>query len=490
MTITDFKLYINGQFENGVASFESINPANETVWATIPEAREADVNRAVAAASEALNSPYWTHLTASERGKLLYRLADLLEESAPILGELETLDTGKIIRETTEQIKYVAEYYRYYAGIADKLEGSYLPIDKNNMHAWIKRVPIGVVAAVIPWNSQLFLTAVKLGPALAAGCSIVIKASEEGPTPLLEFAKLIDKAGIPPGIVNIITGFGDTCGEVLTSHPDIAHIAFTGGPTTARHIVKNTAVNLASLSLELGGKSPFIVFEDADLQSAVNAQIAGIFAAAGQSCVAGSRLIIHEAIKEDFLQLLLTRVKSIKIGDPGLRETEFGPLATAGQLKMIEKTVAKTIEEGAKLLVGGKRLPQRGFYYPPTILDCTGLPQASSLQHELFGPVLSVDTFTTEEEAVQKANSTPYGLAAGIFTNNLTRAHRLMDKINSGIIWVNTYRVISPIAPFGGFGMSGYGREGGIDAVLDYTTTKTIWLRTSDDPIDDPFIMR
>lgn len=487
---SQFQLYINGQFEDGAAQFDSINPATGQVWAKMPEARTDEVNRAVAAASQALQDSAWAGLTASQRGKLLYKLADLIEKSAPQLAQYETSDTGKIIRETSSQIAYVAEYYRYYAGIADKLEGSYLPIDKQDMQAWTIREPVGVVAAIVPWNSQLFLSAVKVGPALAAGCTVVLKASEEGPAPLLAFARLVHEAGFPAGVVNVITGFGPECGAVLSSHPDVAHVAFTGGPETARHIVRNSAENLAKVSLELGGKSPFIVFADADLQSAVNAQVAAIFAATGQSCVAGSRLLVEESIKDEFVRRLVERVQSIKIGLPDDMATEYGPLCTLRQRQKIEQVVASSIHQGAKLLTGGKSLDREGYYYPPTILDCSDVPQADCVMTELFGPVLSVVSFSTEAEAIHKANNTPYGLAAGVFTNHLSRAHRMTKALQSGIVWLNTYRAVSPLAPFGGHGLSGHGREGGSDAVMDYTTTKTVWLRTSDQPIDDPFVMR
>lgn len=485
-----FQLYINGQFEDGAAQFDSINPATGQVWATMPEARTDEVNRAVQAASNALHDPAWVDLTASQRGKLLYRLADLLEQAAPQLAQLETSDTGKIIRETSSQIAYVAEYYRYYAGIADKLQGSYLPIDKQDMQAWVIREPVGVVAAIVPWNSQLFLSAVKVGPALAAGCSVVLKASEEGPAPLLAFARLVHEAGFPAGVVNVITGFGPECGAVLSSHPDVAHVAFTGGPETARHIVRHSAENLAKVSLELGGKSPFIVFADADLQSAVNAQVAAIFAATGQSCVAGSRLLVEKSIKDEFLQRLVARVQSIKIGLPNEMATEFGPLCTLRQREKIQQVVASSIEQGATLLTGGSIPDRDGYYYLPTILDCSAAPLADCITTELFGPVLAVDSFESESEAIQKANSTAYALAAGVFTNNLSRAHRMTKAIQAGIVWLNTYRAVSPLAPFGGHGLSGHGREGGFNAVLDYTTTKTVWLKTSDEPIADPFVMR
>jgi len=484
-----FQNYIDGSFSDGEARFDSLDPATGKAWAQMPEAREADVERAVNAAHAALYEGSWAKTTATQRGKLLYRLADLVAKHAQTLAELETRDTGKIIRETSAQIAYVADYYRYYAGIADKIEGSYLPIDKPDMDVWLRREPIGVVAMVVPWNSQLFLSAVKIGPALAAGCTMVLKASEDGPAPLLEFARLVHEAGFPPGVVNIVTGFGASCGAALARHPKVAHMAFTGGPETARHIVRHSAENLASTSLELGGKSPFVVFADADLESAANAQVAGIFAATGQSCVAGSRLIVERAVKDDLLALLKAKAEAIRIGSPLDMATEVGPLATARQRGHISALVEKSLAAGARLVTGGLVQNGEGFYYPPTILDCDNVA-SPSLAEEFFGPVLSVVSFDNEAEALRLANDTAYGLASGVFTQNLTRAHRMMKRIRAGVVWVNTYRAVSPIAPFGGIGLSGNGREGGMAAVLDYTRTKTIWLRTSDDPIPDPFVMR
>ncbi len=485
-----FQQLIDGQFEDGAASFESINPATGKAWALMPRAGAADVDRAVSAAHRALSDKAWCGLTATQRGKLLFRLADLVAAHAQELAEIETTDTGKIIRETSAQIAYVAEYYRYFAGLADKLHGAHLPIDKPDMEVWLRREPIGVVAAVVPWNSQLFLSAVKLGPALAAGCTVVLKASEDGPAPLLEFARLVQQAGFPPGVVNVITGFGPDCGQVLTSHPLVSRIAFTGGPETARHVMRNAAENLAHVTLELGGKSPVLVFEDADLDSTANAIVAGIFAATGQSCVAGSRLIVQRSIKDRLLATLKAKAEAIVIGSPQERATEMGPLATLRQRTHIAAVVKASLEGGAKLVTGGAA-PEgtAGFYYRPTILDCSGT-EAAVISSELFGPVLAVLDFETEGEALRLANATPYGLASGVFTQNLSRAHRLARDIRAGVVWINTYRAVSPMVPFGGFGLSGAGREGGFESILDYTRTKSVWLRTSDDPIPDPFVMR
>jgi aldehyde dehydrogenase (NAD+) len=482
-------MYIDGEWcdaEDG-AKLESINPASGEVWATAAIAGEAEVNRAVAAADRALKQGPWAEMNATQRGKLLRKLGDLIGENAQHLGDIETTDSGKLARETRAQTGYVADYYYYFAGLADKIQGATLPIDKPDMHVFTKRVPIGVVAAVVPWNAQMFLTATKLGPALAAGNTVVLKASEQAPAPMFEFAKIVEQAGFPPGVVNVITGMG----ELLTSHPDVARVAFTGGPETARHIVRNTAENFAVVSLELGGKSPIVVFEDADIESAVNGVIAGNFGATGQSCVAGSRVFIQSSIRENFLNQLVERAKQIRIGDPLGEDTQVGPLATRAQLDHISESIKDSIDEGATLLHGGKQ-PEGfgdGWYFTPTILDCPN-QQVRTVREEMFGPVLSALSFDTEEEAIALANDSRFGLGAGIFTSDVARALRVSDAIHSGIFWVNTYRVISPIAPFGGFKQSGPGRESGIDAINDYTRTKTVWINTSSKPMANPFVMR
>jgi acyl-CoA reductase-like NAD-dependent aldehyde dehydrogenase len=391
-----------------------------------------------------------------------------------------------MFKETRWQAKYISEFLMFYAGAADKINGDTLPIDKPDMFVFTDREPLGVIAAVVPWNSQLFLTAVKIGPALAAGNTVVLKTSEFAPAVILEFGKLIAEAGIPDGVVNIVTGHGDPCGRVLTSHPLVARVSFTGGPVAAKHVIRNTAENFAELSLELGGKSPFIVFEDADIDSAVNGSVAGIFAASGQSCVAGSRLILHEKIADQFLEKMIGIAKGIRIGDPMADETQMGPLCTHGQLETIEREVAQAIAEGARLVCVGRRAEAGEMFYEPTILDCPG-PHLKIVDTELFGPVLSVLRFRTEAEAVALANDTVHGLAAGIFTRDNARALRMTRAVRAGIVWVNTYRVISPVAEFGGMKTSGHGRESGFQAVYDYTRPKTVWMNISEEPVANPF---
>ncbi|MER8972328.1 MULTISPECIES: aldehyde dehydrogenase [unclassified Mesorhizobium] len=491
MSTTQFRNYIDGSFVEVVATFDSIDPSTGAPWAKMPAASSDDVDRAVEAAHRALGSGTWPAMTATARGKLLVRLGDLVVANADRLAELETRDTGKIIRETRAQIAYVGDYYRYYGGLADKHEGSFVPIDKADMEVTIRPEPIGVVAAIVPWNSQLFLSAVKLGPALAAGCTIVLKASEDGPAPLLAFAELVHEAGFPAGTVNILTGFGHDCGHRLTSHPLVARVAFTGGPSTARQIVRNTAENLAFTTLELGGKSPVVVFADADLDSAANAVVAGIFAATGQSCVAGSRLLVQRSAKDEFLARLKRKAEAIRIGDPQDPAIEMGPLATSRQREWIEKIIAESLAAGGQLVTGGIRPAGMadGFYYAPTIIDAPDQTLAC-VREELFGPVLCVLAFDGEAEALSLANDTKFGLASGVFTTNLAKAHRMARGIHAGVVWINTYRAVSPLVPFGGYGQSGLGREGGLDAIRDYTRSKSVWIRTSDDPIPDPFVMR
>ena len=487
-----YKNYINGLFKDSHSkkTFQTIDPSTEEPWANIAAAGEEDVNDAVNAASEAFKGE-WSGFLPQQRSKVLRAIGDLLLENTDLLGKIETKDTGKVLKETKFQASYIAEFYYYYAGLVDKIEGSTLPIDKPDMQVFTTRVPIGIVAAIIPWNSQMFLTAVKLAPALAMGNTIIIKASEIAPTPLLEFAKIIDKINIPKGVINIITGFADECGKPLTSHPNIDRIAFTGGMEAAKHIVRNSSENLSQVTLELGGKSPVAIFNDARIDNALNGVTASIFGASGQSCIAGSRLYLQEKIYDEFLEKIRNKAKSIKIGDPMKDETQMGPLATLNQINNIQKKIDETIKQGGKLITGGKRVKEfsKGWYYEPTIIECDhhNLPVA---ENELFGPVLSIMKFSDEEEVTGMMNDNSYGLAAGIFTENNGIALRLSKNVRAGIVFVNTYRLISPIAPFGGFKNSGFGRESGMEAIKDYSNIKTTWISTSKESVGDPFIVK
>ena len=489
----DYRLYIDGEFceASDGNRFTSTNPATGEGWATAPAATADDVDRAVRAARRALTEGEWPAMTATRRGRLLARLADLVAEAAHHLGSVETTDSGKLAAETRAQSAYVADYYRYYAGLADKIQGDTLPIDKPDLHVYTTREPVGVVAAIVPWNAEMFLTATKVGPALAAGNTVVIKASEVAPAPLLEFARVVDEAGFPPGVVNLVTGFGEPCGRVLTSHPLVDKVAFTGGVETARQVVSNTAHNLAPVTLELGGKSPILVFDDADFDGAVNGAIAGNFGASGQSCVAGSRVFVQSGIHDEFVAEVVRRAEAIRIGDPLDEDSQMGPLATEAQRDRCEAVVAESAAQGATVHTGGSRPDglDRGWYYRPTVLGCPD-QAVRSTRVELFGPVMSVLRFDTEDEAVAMANDTEFGLGAGVFTNDVARVHRVSKAIRSGIVWVNTYRAISPIAPFGGFGLSGSGREAGVDAITEFTTTKTVWINTSAEPMANPFTIR
>jgi len=489
--LKNFKMFINGEWVDSLSkkTFETLNPENNEPWATVPEANEKDVDLAVKSAQKAFENN-WSTLHPKERAKYLIKIANELRANAEHLGKIETIDTGKLFRETKTQANYIAEYYDYFAGLADKIEGTVVPIDKKDMQVITTRIPIGVVAAIIPWNSQMLLTAVKLAPALAMGNTVVIKASELAPVTLLEFGKLIEKAGLPKGVVNIITGFGEPCGKALTSHDLVERIAFTGGPETARHIIKNSSENLSQVSLELGGKSPVAVFKDADQENALNGITAGIFGASGQSCIAGSRLYIQSEIYDEFLNKLVEKAKKIKLGDPMDLNAQMGPLSNFKQIEFIEKIVKKTLDQGGKLRCGGERsnISNKGYYYPATIIECENHNMPSA-ENELFGPVLSVMKFKSEDEVIKLMNDNKYGLSSGVYSTNLARAMRVSKAIRAGIVFVNTYRLISPVAPFGGIKDSGYGKEAGIESIKEYTRLKTTWYNTSEKPMSDPFTM-
>ena len=491
--LTNLQMYIDGQWVDADDGrrLESRNPATGDVWATFPAASAADVDSAVRAAHRAMYQGPWSKMNATQRGKVLRRLGDLLGEQAAEIAAIETRDTGKLLRETLATTAYIAEYYHYFAGAADKLEGSTFPVDKPQMMAFTLREPIGVVAAIVPWNSQLFLSAVKLGPALACGNAVVFKASEHGPAALLQLARLAECAGVPPGVVNVVTGEGDPCGTALTSHPLVARIAFTGGTAAARQIIRNSSANLAVVSLELGGKSPILVFPDADLDSAVDGIVAANFGATGQSCVAGSRVYVHQQHFDEVAQRVGDRARSLVIGDPLADATQIGPLATTGQRDRIESALKASLDQGASVLTGGRRPSGlgSGWFFEPTVLACPS-NDVTAARDELFGPVISILRFDDEDEVVAAANDSVFSYAAGVFTRDVGRAMRVTQRIQAGVVYVNTYRVISPMVPFGGNGDTGFGRESGMESMLEYSRPKTVWINTSRDPVADPFVMR
>ena len=488
-----FKMFIDGDWADasGGQSIDSINPATEEVWAQFPDADAADVDHAVRTSDRAFSEGPWSRMSARERGQCLRRIAQAIGPLAEELGRVETTDTGKLLRETTWQARNLVEVYDYYAGLADKLQGDLPPTPPGSPLAMVVREPLGVVAAVVPWNSQLHLAAMKIAPALAAGNSIVVKASEDASAAMLKFAEALQAAEVPPGVVNIVTGRGMPCGETLVSHPLVRRVSFTGGVETARKIIPATAENVAMMSLELGGKSPVIVFDDAELDSAINGVTAAIFGASGQSCAAGSRLLLQEGIYETLIERLVERTGRIRIGDPLDPQTHMGPLATQSQRQRIEQLLEKALSEGGLLLAGGARPPEldKGFYFQPTIVAFD--EQSSDLvRRELFGPVLSVLRFSDESEAVAMARDSDYAFAGGVFSRDFARAYRVARALPAGRVWVNTYRTTSVMVPFGGAKHSGYGREGGMEAVRDYTQTKGIFVEVSGKPVSDPFVMR
>ena len=490
--IAHYQMLIDGAWVDASdgGTFDSVNPTTGEVWSRVPAATADDVDRAVRAADRASNDGSWAEMSPTQRGHCLRRLADLLANKSEELGRIECIDTGKMYKETRWQAKYISEFFHFYAGCADKIHGETLPIDKPDMFVFTDREPLGVIAAVVPWNSQLFLSAVKIGPALAAGNTVVLKASEFASAAMLEFGKLIAEAGIPDGVVNIVTGLGDPCGKTLTSHPLVSRISFTGGPIAAQHILHNSANNFAEVSLELGGKSPFIVFDDVDIEGAVNGALGAIFGAAGQSCVAGSRLYLQDGIADEFLQRMSEQAKNLLIGDPMLEETQMGPLCTTSQLETVQREVAHAQSEGGEVLCGGRQPDHLGgLFYEPTIVACPR-QDLRIVDTELFGPVVSALRFTDEEEVIRLANETKHGLAAGIFTRDSARSLRVAKKVKAGIVWVNTYRAVSPIAEFGGMKHSGYGRESGFQAIYDYTRPKTVWMNTSSEPLGSQFVAR
>ena len=472
--------------------FASSNPATGRPLYEAARGNATDVDRAVVAAREAFEDPRWRDLSQTRRGHLLRRLGDLIGEHADELAEMETLDNGKLLREMRAQMATLPEYYYYYAGLADKIQGDVIPTSDRRVLNYTNREPLGVVGAITPWNSPLTLTTSKLAPALCAGNTVVVKPSEYTSATVLRLAQLVDEAGFPPGAINVVTGFGAEAGQALVDHRTLAKISFTGSTGTGSRIAASAASRFIGTTLELGGKSPNIVFDDANVANAAMGVVAGIFAAAGQTCIAGSRVFAQRGIYDELLERVTERARRIRIGDPLQGETELGPLAFADQRDKVAGYVDLGVSEGATVLTGGRSTDGGGlggFFYEPTVL--TGVNNSMRVvREEIFGPVVAIMPFDTEDEVAQLANDTEYGLAAGIWTSNLSRAHRLAARLEAGTIWINTYRAMSPMSPRQGFKSSGVGIEHGIESIKEYTRLKSVWVNTSEDPVADPFIMR
>jgi acyl-CoA reductase-like NAD-dependent aldehyde dehydrogenase len=476
------ELFIDGAFRasSSRARLPVINPFDESTITEIAEGRAEDIDQAVEAAEKAF--PKWRSTPASDRGRLLLRLADALEANAEEFAQLESLNTGHPIRDSrTLDVPRTAACFRYFGGIADKLQGDVIPVDTGFLN-YVVREPLGVVGAIVPWNFPLMFCSWKLGPALAAGNTAVLKPSEITPLTSLRLAALMKEVGFPDGVINVVPGFGNTAGERLALHPRVAKIAFTGSTAVGKRIVASSASNVKRVQLELGGKGANIVFEDANVTAAINGSAWAIFHNQGQACIAGSRLILHSAIADEFIERFIGLARSIRLGNPLLPDTEMGPLTSAMHRDRVLNYVKVAKDEGAEILTGGQR-PQgaafeRGFFVEPTVVRVRSHTDRVC-QEEVFGPFVTVSTFDSDDEALEIANSTDYALGGGLWTQNLARAHRIAGELRSGMVWVNSYKRVHPGSPFGGFGLSGYGREMGFEALHDYTEPKSVWVNHS-----------
>ncbi|MCW5666269.1 MAG: aldehyde dehydrogenase [Piscinibacter sp.] len=474
---------------------DSIDPYRGTPWARIARGDAADAQRAVQAAHAAMHEGPWSRMTPSERGRILRRIGDLMAESANAkrLAEIESRDNGKIIAEMAGQLAYLPQHWHYFAGLADKIEGAVLPVDKADMLALTYREPVGVVVALTAWNSPLNFFTIKCAPALAAGCTVVLKPSEFASVSSLEFAALTKEAGLPDGVINVVTGLGPEIGTPLVAHPDVAKITFTGSDVTGAKVYEAAARTMKRVSMELGGKSPNIVFEDADLEQACVGAVAGIFGATGQMCTAGSRLLVQNSIKEAFTERVLAMARGLRLGDPLQPDTQVGPIATPPQYEKVLHYIGLARAEGARCLLGGGPAEGPGltggmFVQPTVFTDVTSRMRIA--QEEVFGPVLSIIGFDDEAEAVRLGNDIVYGLAAGVWTRDLGRGVRMSRALRAGMVWVNTYRAYSFVVPLGGMKRSGLGREGGIEAVDEYLETKSVMFSTAAGAPGNPFVQR
>lgn len=490
-----YQHFISGQYVDPVEGqwMDTIDPYTGKAWAQIPRGSAKDVDLAVQAASRAMREGPWASMSATQRGKLMIKLADLVVANAERLAEIEVRDNGKLMAEMRGQVNYHPEWWRYFGGLADKIEGSVMPIDKPDMFAFSRHEPVGVVGALTAWNSPLLFVAWKCAPAIAAGCTVVLKPSEFASASTLEYMALTREAGFPEGVFNVVTGLGHEVGSALVDHPDVAKITFTGSDATGARIYAQAAKTMKRVSLELGGKSPNIVFADCDLDKAAAGAISGIFAATGQTCIAGSRLLVQNSIKEKFTQKVVELGATARKGNPMLADTNIGPVTTPAQYKKILDYIDIAKSEGARCILGGgpatsPDLPGGQFVEPTIFVDVT--PQMRIAREEVFGPVLSIIGFDDEAEAIRLANDTIYGLAAGVWTENIGRAVRMSAALKAGTVWVNTYRAVSYMMPFGGMKHSGIGRESGVEAIREFLETKSTWISYAQGAPANPFIMR